>query len=48
MSPLGSRTAWLYSQVGGFDGTIGWLAAAWIGLAILAVRLLDRNGGERG
>jgi membrane protease YdiL (CAAX protease family) len=40
-----SPYAWM---VGGFDGTIGWLAAAWIGLAILAVRLLDRNGGERG
>jgi membrane protease YdiL (CAAX protease family) len=32
-----SPSAWL---VGGYDGTIGWLAAAWIGLAILGFWLL--------
>lgn len=36
--------AWL---VGGYDGTIGWLAAAWIGLLTLGFWLLSRMKDER-
>jgi len=36
-----SDDAWL---VGDYDGIIGWLAAGWIGLLVLGLRLFTRNG----
>lgn len=39
-----SSYAWL---AGSYDGTIGWLAAVWIGLLTLGLLLFPRVGGER-
>jgi hypothetical protein len=39
-----SPNAWL---AGGYDGTIGWLAVAWVGLLTLGLWLFTRGNGER-